>query len=150
VKFLKILILLAIPFGLWQFVENYPAGYYLDQTALPYKLYISFFSDFALPFGLYFGLCLFEKWIPRLKPWQVKVFLAFLPPAVIEIAQFLYQKLNLTQIFAMYGGAFDPLDFVAFAVGGLLAAFLERQVFSRYFEFWEGATHKTGLKLDKA
>ena len=149
-KFLKILILLAIPFGLWQFVESYPAGYYLDQTALPYKLYISFFSDFAMPFGTYFVLCLFEKWILRLKSWQVKVFLAFLLPASIECAQFIYQELGLAQVFMMYGGAFDLLDFVAFAAGGLLAALIERKVFFRYFIFWEGETHKTSLRLDEA
>ena len=103
-KFLKILILLAIPLGLWLFIENFPSGYYLDQTALPYKLYVSFFSDLAMPFGLYFVLCLFEKWIPWLKSWQAKTLLVFLLPTSIEIGQFIYQKLELTRILSMYGG----------------------------------------------
>ena len=149
-KFLKILILLAIPLGLWLFIENFPSGYYLDQTALPYKLYVSFFSDLAMPFGLYFVLCLFEKWIPWLKSWQAKTLLVFLLPTSIEIGQFIYQKLELTRILSMYGGAFDPLDFVAFATGGLLAALLERKVFAKHFKFWEQDTHQTGLQLKEA
>jgi len=139
-KFLKILILLAIPLGIYLFIENFPPGYYLDQRDLPYKLYVSFFNDLALPFGLYFILCLLEKLIPRLKPWQVKTFLVFLLPASIEIGQLIYQKLDLARVFNTYGGAFDPLDLVAYTTGGLLAALLERQVFAKYFKFWDDSS----------
>jgi hypothetical protein len=136
VKFQKILILLAIPLAIWLFINNFPSGYYLDQQAWPFKLYVSFFNDLAFPFALYFLLCLLEKWIPRLKPWQVKAGLVFLPPAAIEIGQLLFQMLNLSQVLMMYGGAFDPLDLVAYAVGGLLAAVIERKVFAKFFRFW--------------
>jgi hypothetical protein len=135
-KFLKILILLAIPLVIYLFIENFPPGYYLDQRNLPYTLYVSFFQALAFPFGLYFALCLFEKWIHRLKPWQVKVFLAFLLPASIEIGQLIYQKLELTRVFSTYGGTFDPLDFIMYAAGGLLAALIERKVFAKLFRFW--------------
>jgi hypothetical protein len=131
------LILFAIPLGIWLFINNFPSGYYLDQRDWPYKLYISFFNDLTIPFSLYFVLCLFEKWIPQLKAWQVKALLVFLLPASIEIGQLIYQKLGLTLVFSMYGGAFDPLDLVVYAASGLLAAFLERQVFAKYFNFWD-------------
>lgn len=146
-KFLKILILLAIPIGILLFIDNFPSGYYLDQRNLPYELYVSFFQALTLPFGLYFALCLFEKWIPWLKSWQVKAFLVFLLPASIEIGQLVYQKLELARVFEMYGGAFDPLDLIMYAAGGLLAAFLERKVFAKYFKFWEQNTHQTSLEL---
>jgi hypothetical protein len=138
VKILKTLILLAIPLGIWLFINNFPPGYYLDQRDWSYKLYVSFFNDLTIPFSFYFVLCLFEKWIPQLKAWQVKALLVFLLPASIEIGQLIYQKLDLTRVFSMYGGAFDPLDLVVYAAGGLLAALLERQVFSRIFSFWIG------------
>ena len=136
-KFPKILILLAMPLAIWLFTNNFPSGYYLDQRDWPYKLYVSFFNDLTLPFGFYFLLCLLEKWIPGLKAWQVKVSLVFLVPASLEIGQLIYQKLDLTRVFSTYGGAFDPLDLVMYAAGGLLAALLERQVFARVFSFWE-------------
>jgi hypothetical protein len=122
-------------------------GYYLDQRAWPYKLYISFFNDLALPFGFYFLLCLLEKWFPALQRWQVKCFLAWSLPASFEIGQFIYQKSGLTQILMMYGGAFDPLDLVAYAAGGLLAALLERRVLARVFKFWEPDGSPSNLKL---
>ena len=135
-KPLKILFILALALGIWYFTENFPSGYYLDQNGLVYKLYVSFFNDLTRPFALYFVLCLFEKWIPRLKPWQVKTFLAFLLPTSIEIGQLVYQKLELMRIFSTYGGTFDPLDLVMYAAGGLLAALIERKVFAKYFRFW--------------
>jgi len=140
VKFQKALILLAIPLTIWLFANNFPSGYYLDQTDWPYKLYISFFNDLAFPFCIYLLLCLFENWIPRLKPWQVKACLAFLLPASIEVGQLIYQKMGLAQVFMTYGGAFDPLDLVVYAAGGLLAVLLERRLFAKYFKFWEPTT----------
>jgi len=144
-KFLKILILVAIPLGIWLWINNFPSGYYLDQGALFYRLYISFFNDLALPFALYFGFCLFEKWIPRLKPWQTKVLVAFLIPASLEIGQLLFEKLDLSRLVLVYGGAFDLWDLVAYAAGGLLAALLERKIFSNHFKFWE----QTSLTTDQ-
>ena len=136
VKPLKIIFILTLALGIWYFTENFPSGYYLDQNGLVYKLYISFFNDLTQPFALYFVLCLFEKWIPRLKPWQAKALLVFLLPASIEIGQFIYQKLELIRLFSMYGGGFDPLDFLAYAAGGLLAAFVERKIFAKSFKWW--------------
>jgi glycopeptide antibiotics resistance protein len=136
-KFQKVLILIAIPLAIGLFIDNFMPGYYLDQNDWPYKLYTSFFNDLAFPFCLYFIFCLFEKWIPKLKAWQIKALLAFLVPASIEIGQLIYQKMGLSQVFMTYGGAFDPLDLVAYAAGGLLAVLLERWLFAKYFKFWE-------------
>lgn len=136
-KFQKALILLAIPFTIWLFADNFMPGYYLDQTGWPYKLYISFFNDLAFPFCLYFIFCLFEKWIPKLKAWQIKAMLAFLISASIEIGQLLYVKLGLTQVFMTCGGAFDPLDLIFYAIGGLTATILERKILAKAFSFWQ-------------
>jgi hypothetical protein len=147
VKLLKIIFILTLALGIWYFTENFPSGYYLDQDGLVYKLYVSFFNDLTQPFALYFVLCLFEKWMPGLKSWQVKAFLVFLLPASLEIGQLIYQKLDLTRVFSTYGGAFDPLDLVMYAAAGLLAALLERKVFARYFKFWEQDTPQSGVQL---
>lgn len=141
-KFQKALILITIPLAIWLFIDNFMAGYYLDQTGWPYKLYTSFFSDLAFPFCFYFIFCLFEKWIPKLKAWQVKAGIAFLIPASIEIGQLIWQGLNLSRVFQMYGGAFDPLDLVVYALGGLLAALIERKVFAEAFSFWNNPSAK--------
>lgn len=139
-KFQKAVFLIAIPLAIWLFTDNFMPGYYLDQTGWTYVLYISFFNDLLFPICIYFVLCLFEKWIPQIGPWQVKVILSFLVPASIEIGQLIYQKMGLTQVFMAYGGAFDPLDLVVYGAGGSLAALLERRVFAETLRFWKNVS----------
>jgi len=79
-----------------------------------------------VPFAFYFLLAPQE--VPLLKPWPVKAVLVFGAAASVEIAQFFGLP--------VLGRTFDPLDFVMYGLGVLLAALLDTRVFPRLLEFW--------------
>lgn len=95
------------------------------------RYYSSYFSDLAIPFGVYFLLTLSEEHIPLLRPWWGKAGTVLAVTAGAEMAQ----------AFGVYafGVTFDPLDLVMYAVGVLLAAVLDVQVFARHVSGWAGA-----------
>lgn len=93
-----------------------------------FRFYYSYFSDIALPFGFYFLLCNIEEQSHQLKRWWVKAVLVFALAGLAEILQFL-------GVYAL-GITFDPLDFVMYAIGVLLAAFVDQQVLFRLLPFW--------------
>lgn len=93
-----------------------------------FTLYYSFFGDVAVPVGTYFLLCASDVNLRVLRGWPTKVLLVFAMAATAEIAQGLGMP--------FLGSTFDPLDFVMYALGALLAAFLDRVVLSRAFSFW--------------
>ena len=90
-----------------------------------HRLFHSYFADVALPFGLYFMLILIEDQHRVLRPWHGKALAIFLLAATSEILQY----------FGVYALArvFDPLDFVMYATGVLLAALVDTQMISRYY-----------------
>jgi hypothetical protein len=90
----------------------------------------SYYADFALPFGFYFLLMLFEEKYPRLRPWYGKALPVFLLVSASEVLQY----------FGIYALAriFDPFDFVAYGSGVIAAAVMDRQVLAR-LGFWGGA-----------
>jgi hypothetical protein len=107
-------------------IHVFRVGTYLDGTLL--TLYYGYFSDIIIPFGMYFLLCLNEFSIRFLKDWWVKALLVFAVASLTEVMQlFGVPLLGLT---------FDPFDFVMFGVGVLLAAFIDRALFTRLFPFW--------------
>lgn len=127
-RFPKLIILLVIPATIALFLGNFPYGKYFEPGSLAFFLYASYFTDLVQPFGLYFILCLLEPWLTWIRPWWVKTLLVFLIPSVMEILQ----GFGLDVL----GRGFDPLDFVAYAAGGLLAALVERQLLAR-LGFWQ-------------
>jgi hypothetical protein len=58
----------------------------------------------------------------------VKALLVFAVSSATEVAQAFGVPL--------LGGTFDPLDFVMFGLGVVLAVFVDRVVFDRLFPFW--------------
>jgi glycopeptide antibiotics resistance protein len=82
--------------------------------------------DILVPFAFYLLLILPES--PLLKPWPVKALLVFGAGASVEIAQFFGAPI--------LGETFDPLDFLMYGAGVLLAAFVDTVVLPRLFEFW--------------
>lgn len=99
-------------------------------TCLDGKLYIyyySYFSDIALPFGVYFLLCMNDRTIALLKKWYVKWGIVFGLPAIAESLQGLGIE--------CLGVTFDPVDYLMYAIGATLAAALDRIVFRRLW-FW--------------
>jgi glycopeptide antibiotics resistance protein len=111
---------IMIPIALLHFVtgSNYNG---------PYPEFVNgYLIDILLPFGLYFLLCLDR--VP-IKSWVAKSALVFGIGASVEIAQFFGVPL--------LGRTFDPLDFVMYATGVLLAAILDMLVFPKIFRFWK-------------
>jgi hypothetical protein len=86
-------------------------------------LYSSYFSDIALPFGIYFLLWMNDGIVPFLRDWRVKAVLVFGIASATELLQALGVPL--------LGQTFDPIDFVMFGVGVGLAVLADRRVFSR-------------------
>lgn len=99
-----------------------------SEYELTSSLYHSYFFDITLPFAFYFLLTLNEHQHPFLRPWWVKAAGVFALCATSEMLQFI-------GIYAL-ARVFDPLDFIMYATGVLLAASFERAVLARYLPFW--------------
>jgi len=100
---------------------------YLKKYKGPYPGFVNgYLLDILVPFGFYFLLCLSK--FPLLKSWIVKSILMFGVASFVEIAQFFGVP--------MFGQIFDPVDFVMFEMGVILAAILDIIVFPRIFDFW--------------
>ncbi|MBI5824488.1 MAG: DUF2809 domain-containing protein [Chloroflexi bacterium] len=133
----KVLLASAIALTLVWFAANFPYGAYLDGMA--YRMYASYGNDVLLPFAFYFGLCALEVFIPALHSWKRKAIIAFLIPFTLELLQPLWRRgIGLDVMSADHlglGTAFDPLDFLAYALGVFLAALTEQKLFAR-LSFW--------------
>lgn len=90
-----------------------------------HRFFHNHFADIALPFSYYFLLFLIEDTFSFFRPWHNKAFAVFLLVSTSEMLQY----------FGMYALAtvFDPLDFVMYACGVLLASFIDRKVISKYY-----------------
>ena len=93
-----------------------------------HSLYYSFFSDFILPFGIYFLLCLNEVSFPFLRDWKVKAGIVFAGAAFAETLQAFGVP--------VLGTTFDPLDYLMYAAGALAAAGVDKQLLERVVPFW--------------
>ena len=93
-----------------------------------FTLYSGYFSDIVLPFGGYFLLCAAADKIPILENRLLKIGFTFLLPALAETCQYLG--------FPVLGSTFDPLDYLMYASGTVLAVVVDTQVFFRIFNFW--------------
>jgi hypothetical protein len=90
------------------------------------ELVNGYLMDILVPFAFYFLLVLPEH--PLLERWPVKAGLVFGAAASVEIAQFFGLPI--------FGRTFDPLDFVMYALGVVLAGVLDTVVLARFLEFW--------------
>jgi len=93
-----------------------------------YLLYYGYASDLLLPFGAYFLLSINEPSIPLLRNWYIKAGIIFLVTSTAEICQYFgIEALGVT---------FDPIDFLAYGVGVLLAVFIDVKVLAPNLSFW--------------
>jgi hypothetical protein len=93
----------------------------------PYSGFVNgYLLDILVPFGFYFLLGLSK--FSLLKPWIVKSILMFGAASFTEIAQFFGVPI--------FGQTFDPVDFVMFGMGVILAAIFDIIVFPQIFNFW--------------
>ena len=96
----------------------------------PFPLFVNgYLIDILLPFGLYLLLCLNNNVI--LNSWFVKALLIFTTAAAVELVQ--YNGIPLL------GSTFDPLDFLMYGLGILLAVLCDTLLFPRIFSFWHPA-----------
>jgi hypothetical protein len=112
-------------------VHLFRVGTYLRSSL--FTLYYSYFSDIVIPFGMYFLLCLNDVRVRYLINWRVKAMLVFGVASSTEVMQAFGVPL--------LGQTFDPLDFVMFAGGVLLAVLVDRFLFDQFLPCW---TPKTG------
>jgi len=116
-------------------VHFFRVGTYLRGTL--FTLYYSYFSDIVVPFGMYFLLFLVDVRVRFLRDWRVKATLVFGVASSTEVMQAFGVPL--------LGRTFDPLDFVMFGGGVLLAALTDRFLFDRLLPCW---SPKTGDSSD--
>jgi glycopeptide antibiotics resistance protein len=93
----------------------------------PYPGFVNgYLLDILVPFAFYFLLCLSE--FSLLRSWIVKSILVLGAGFSVEIAQFFDVPI--------FGRTFDPVDFIMYGMGVILAAILDTTVLPRIFEFW--------------
>ena len=117
---MAVVVAVNIPIALLHFVtgSNYTGPY-------P-EFFNGYLLDILVPLAFYLLLCPQEYSI--LRHWMVKGALVFGAGASVEIAQFFGAPL--------LGRTFDPLDFVMYGIGVMLAAILDSILFPRIFQFW--------------
>ena len=98
-----------------------------------FTLYYSYFSDIVVPFGMYFLLYLDAGRVRLLRDWRVRALLVFGVASFTEVLQAFGVPL--------LGQTFDPLDFLMFGGGVLVAVLVDRFLFDRLLPWW---TPKTG------
>jgi Na+-transporting NADH:ubiquinone oxidoreductase subunit NqrD len=93
------------------------------------RWYSSYFADIAIPFGYYFLLILVQDKVSVLKRWVAKAGAVFALCALSETLQY----------FGVYALAsvFDLWDYAMYGAGVLLAAFVDRVVFTKAINSWE-------------
>ena len=119
-----VVVSISISVALLHFVtgENYQG---------PFPVFVNgYMIDVLLPFSLYFLLCLTQASI--LRSWLVKAILVFAVGLVVETAQFYG--------FPILGQTFDPLDYLMYGLGVLMAVVLDTLLFPRLFVFWASQT----------
>ena len=110
----------VIPIALLHFVTG-------SHYKGPYPEFVNgYLLDILVPFAFYFLLCPHE--IPLLRSWIVKSILVLGAGSSVEIAQFFGAPI--------FGRTFDPVDFIMYGIGVLLAAILDTTVMPRIFGFW--------------
>src|SRR4030042_2142028 len=91
-------------------------------------MFNSYFADIFLPFGFYFLLHLFGDKYNYFDKWWKKAILIFVLVSLSETLQY----------FGIYALAtvFDPLDYLMYAIGVLLASFVDRKILVKRFSYW--------------
>lgn len=101
-------------------------GSYLNGAY--YIFYQSYVGDLLIPFAAYFMLCMNDSQFQFLNKWYVKSILVFGAMTFSELMQ--YYEIYF------FGVTFDPVDILMYAIGALIAAFVDRGVFSKLLMNW--------------
>jgi ribose/xylose/arabinose/galactoside ABC-type transport system permease subunit len=97
----------------------------------PFRAFVNgYLLDIFLPFGIYFLLCLVD--VSPLRHRVVKGIIVLGIGYSVEIAQYFGVPI--------FGRTFDPVDFVMYTLGVVLAVFFDELVFPKIFGFWKPGT----------
>jgi hypothetical protein len=91
----------------------------------PFVFFHSYFSDIVLPFCMYLLTWMAAARVRLLRGWWVRGLLVFGVASFAEVLQLFGVPL--------LGRTFDPLDFVMYAGGVLLAVLADRLLLERWF-----------------
>ena len=107
-------------------IHIFRIGSYLSGEL--FILYYSYASDFIIPFGYYFLLCIVDKTI-FIEKWYLKFFIILGLTTFAEILQY----------FGVYtlGSTFDYYDILMYGTGAGLAVIFERFIFKAIFRYWD-------------
>ncbi len=118
-----VIVAIMVPIALLHFVTG-------PQYAGPFRDFVNgYLIDIVLPMGVYFLLTPQDEKITVLAPWYAKAIPVFLLGVVVETLQ--YYGIPL------FGRTFDPLDYLAYGAGVVLAVLLDCLLFPRIFSFWK-------------
>ena len=108
-------------------IHGFRAGSYLKGDM--YIYYYSYASYLMLPFVSCFLLSINEIRLIFLRKWYVKVLIVFSIMTFSEVVQF----------FGVYifGVTFDLIDILMYGTGAFVAAFLDTQIFEKYYTVLE-------------
>ena len=94
-----------------------------------YIFFQSYYADIFLPFGFYFLLSIKGDDSKYFSAWWKKALAIFTLTATSETMQYF-------GIFAL-ARVFDPLDYVMYGLGVMLAVLVDRVIFTKTFSFWD-------------
>lgn len=98
-------------------------------ASLPvYLFFQSYFADIFFPFGFYFLLTMKGDESKYLNAWWKRAL------AILALT-FTSETLQFFGIYAL-ARVFDPIDYPMYVIGVLLAAYVDRKIFTRTFSFW--------------
>ena len=89
-----------------------------------HRLFHSYFADIAIPFGYYLLLVLLEDKYKPIRNWYLKAVVIFVLCSLSETLQYF-------GFFAL-ARVFDPVDYIMYALGIILAAFVNKIILRDY------------------
>ncbi|OGM09108.1 hypothetical protein A2159_00605 [Candidatus Woesebacteria bacterium RBG_13_34_9] len=99
-------------------------------ASLPvYLFFQSYFADIIIPFAFYFLLTMQGDGNKFLNAWWKRAL-------VILALTFASETLQYFGVYAL-ARVFDPMDYLMYVIGVLLAAYVDRKIFTHAFSFWD-------------
>lgn len=94
-----------------------------------YLFFQSYFADIIIPFAFYFLLTVRGDKSKYLNAWWKRAL-------TILALTFTSEMLQYFGIYAL-ARVFDPMDYLMYVIGVLLAAYVDRKIFTQAFSFWD-------------
>jgi hypothetical protein len=93
----------------------------------PHREFVNgYLIDILLPFAIYFLLTIPQSIMAR--NWLLRAGIVFMVGAAVETSQYFD--------LAIFGQTFDPLDYVMYLGGVIVAVICDKLIFPKIFTFW--------------